>query len=120
MASKLESEVPFMVPTPRHKPQVNDELLPLTPPQSPPPEKHIDERSAEPSDLHIPDNYVQHTLQTVPPLPPVQFKNILHEIQWVSLLAVTVTPALAIYGAFTTKLRWETALFSVFWYFVTG
>ena len=92
--------------------------MPLTPPQSPPPATHS--TLDEPSDLHIPDNYVQHTLATVPALPPVQLKNILGEIQWVSFFALTLTPLFALYGAFTTKLHWQTALFSVFWYFVTG
>lgn len=115
MASTNE-QVPIAAPTPRHKETYNE--LPITPPQSPPPAKHLE--TEEPSDLHIPDNYVQHTLATVPPLPPVKFKDILSELQWVSCLALTVTPALAIYGAFTTQLKWQTALFSVFWYFVTG
>ena len=90
--------------------------MPLTPPQSPPPA----ERSLEPTDLHTPDNYVQHTLATVPALPPIQFKNIMNEIQWISVLALTVTPCIAIWGAFTTRLMWQTAVFSVLWYFVTG
>lgn len=105
-------------PTPRKFEPV---VTPLTPPQSPPPEKRtIDERSAEPADQHIPDNYVQHTLASVPPLPPIQFKHILKEVQWISFLALTITPMLSIYGAFTTTLKWQTFLFSVFWYFVTG
>ncbi|KAF8321747.1 hypothetical protein DL93DRAFT_2093707 [Clavulina sp. PMI_390] len=105
-------------PTPRKPGQAASSLndMPLTPPQSPPPA----ERSSEPADLHIPDNYVQHTLATVPPLPPIQFKNILKEIQWISVLAITVTPSLAIWGAVTTPLSTKTAAFSVFWYFVTG
>jgi stearoyl-CoA desaturase (Delta-9 desaturase) len=105
-------------PIPRKATPVINEM-PLTPPQSPPPEKRADNH-LEPSDIHIPDNYVQHTLATVPALPPIKLRNILKEIQWISFTALTVTPILAIYGAFTTKLRWETALFSVFWYYVTG
>ncbi|KAF8321746.1 delta9-fatty acid desaturase [Clavulina sp. PMI_390] len=105
-------------PTPRKpshgQPSLND--MPLTPPQSPPP----GERTYEPEDLHIPDNYVQHTLATVPPLPPIQLKNILQEIEWISVLALTVTPTVAIWGAFTTPLLAKTAALSVFWYFVTG
>ena len=53
-------------------------------------EKHADD--------NIPPNYVQHTLTTVKPLPPIQWKNILNEINWVSFLALTVVPILAIYG----------------------
>ena len=103
-------------PTPRKFEPV---VTPLTPPQSPPPEKRTqDERSAEAVD--IPDNYVQHTLAAVPPLPPIRLKNLLNEVQWISLFALTMTPLLSIYGGFTTTLKWQTFVFSVFWYFVTG
>lgn len=110
--------VDVAAPTPRKLAPAMSEM-PLTPPQSPPPEKRVDNRQ-EPSDLHIPDNYVQHTIATVPPLPPIKLRNILNEIQWISFTALTAVPIIALYGAFTTKLRWETALFSVFWYYVTG
>jgi len=73
-----------------------------------------------PADLNIPDNYVQHTLKTTKPLPPVTWGNLLENINWISLLALTLSPAVAIYGMFTTELCWKTAVFSVFWYFVTG
>lgn len=76
--------------------------------------------SSVPIDLNIPDNYVQHTLQTQPSLPPVTWANCLENITWISLLALTVTPALAVYGFYTTPLLWKTFWFSVFWYFVTG
>lgn len=90
--------------------------MPLTPPQSPPP----NERSLEPSDLHIPDNYVQHTLTTVPPLPPVQWKDFASELEWISVLALTLPPALSIYALAYVPIGWKTAAFAVFWYFVTG
>ncbi|TRM59538.1 hypothetical protein BD626DRAFT_550141 [Schizophyllum amplum] len=74
----------------------------------------------EPSDLNIPDNYVQHTLKTVKALPPVTWSNLLQNLNWISLGLLTATPLIGIWGMFTTPLRWETAVFSVFWYFVTG
>ncbi|KZO98577.1 delta9-fatty acid desaturase [Calocera viscosa TUFC12733] len=73
-----------------------------------------------PSDVNIPDNYVEHTLATTKELPPITLNNWWKELNYVSTIVLTVTPCLAIYGIFTTKLVWQTALFSVFWYFVTG
>lgn len=117
MATSYGKDVEGIVaPKPRKAGQSALNDMPLTPPQSPPP----GERSSEPADLHIPDNYVQHTLTTVPPLPPIQFKNILNELQWISVLAITITPTIAIWGAMHTTLKWQTAVFAVFWYFVTG
>ncbi|KAG8733430.1 hypothetical protein FRC11_006317 [Ceratobasidium sp. 423] len=78
------------------------------------------EREVLPADLNIPDNYVQHTLETTKPLPPVTLKNWWKELNYLNCVLVGVTPLIALYGAFTTKLQWQTALFSVFWYFVTG
>jgi stearoyl-CoA desaturase (delta-9 desaturase) len=40
-------------------------------------------------------------------------------IRWFNLAVLALTPAFAIYGAFTTKLTYETALLSAFYYFVT-
>jgi stearoyl-CoA desaturase (delta-9 desaturase) len=78
-------------------------------------------REAElPADINIPDNYVDHTLKNTKPLPPVTWNNFLRELNYLSLAILTITPSVALYGAFTTKLRWETAAFAVFYYFVTG
>ena len=62
-----------------------------------------------PSDLDIPDNYVTKTLNAQKHLPPLTYKNILQNIEWISLLALTVTPALTIYGICTTN--WNTKTF---------
>ncbi|KAF8610092.1 delta 9-fatty acid desaturase protein [Ceratobasidium sp. AG-I] len=78
------------------------------------------ERDIVPADMNIPDNYVQHTLETTKPLPPVTLQNWWKELNYLNCALVGVTPLIALYGAFTTKLQWQTALFSVFWYFVTG
>lgn len=41
-------------------------------------------------------------------------------IRWVSFLALTITPALTIYGVFNVKWNTYTAVWSVLYYFVTG
>ncbi|KAH8830084.1 delta 9-fatty acid desaturase [Flagelloscypha sp. PMI_526] len=73
-----------------------------------------------PDDLSVPANYVQHTLKTEKALPPIQFKNILSEISWISTLLLTLTPAIGIVGALTTPLKWQTAVFAVGYYYFTG
>lgn len=73
-----------------------------------------------PDDLNVPNNYVSHTLKTQKPLPPVTWDNFLTEVNWLNVGILTLTPIFGIIGAYTTKLRWETALFAVFYYYVTG
>ena len=73
-----------------------------------------------PADINIPDNYVDYTLKNTKPLPPVSWNNWWKELNYLSLAILTITPSIALYGAFTTKLRWETAIFATFYYFVTG
>jgi stearoyl-CoA desaturase (delta-9 desaturase) len=63
-----------------------------------------------PSDADIPDNYVSATIAKQKYLPPVTWSNLLSNIQWISFLAITVTPSVAIYGMFTTGFNWKTAL----------
>lgn len=74
----------------------------------------------EPVDLRIPDNYVQATLDKQTVLPPVTLATLLDNIQWVSFLALTVTPALGIYGFATHTLQLKTFLWAVGYYFMTG
>lgn len=66
------------------------------------------------------DDYVSRILQSQPPLPPIQWKNLLSEIQWVSAIALTITPILAIYGMFTTQLQLKTFIWAAIYYFITG
>ncbi|PBK77537.1 delta 9-fatty acid desaturase protein [Armillaria solidipes] len=73
-----------------------------------------------PIDLNIPDNYVQHTLTTTKPLPPITLSNILNEINWLSFIILTSTPIMGVIGAYYTSLRWETAIWAVVYYFITG
>ncbi|MCO5599813.1 hypothetical protein L7F22_053920 [Adiantum nelumboides] len=97
----------------------------LSPPQS------EDESTGAPSvpqpkkksafaDGDIPDDYVTRTLEREPALPPVEWKNILNEIQWVSFIVLTSTPLLAVYGLFTTHLTWKTFAWSIAYYFFSG
>ena len=41
-------------------------------------------------------------------------------INWVSTIALVTTPILAVYSFFKVPLCWQTALWSVIYYFVTG
>lgn len=66
------------------------------------------------------DNFVRKVLAKEKPLPAITLGSLLQNIQWVSTLALTIVPMLAIYGAFTTPVRWQTALWSVLYYFFTG
>ncbi|KAI0070752.1 delta 9-fatty acid desaturase [Panus rudis PR-1116 ss-1] len=95
-----------------------------TPPLTPPMKKSQlakDEKdSSKPVDIDVPDNYVQWTLKNSKELPPITIHNVLQNINWISFLVLTVTPAIAIYGAFHVKLTWQTALWSVIYYFITG
>jgi hypothetical protein len=74
----------------------------------------------EPADANIPDNYVSWTLKNQKALPPVRWDNLLQELNWLNVSILTIPPLLAIYGLSNVRLRWETALFAVFYYFVTG
>ncbi|KAI0342323.1 delta9-fatty acid desaturase [Trametopsis cervina] len=73
-----------------------------------------------PADIDLPDNYVSWSLKSQKPLPPITMNNLLQNIQWVSFLVLTITPSLALYGALTVKLHWQTAVWSVIYYFITG
>lgn len=68
----------------------------------------------------IPDNYVAHTLKNVEPLPPVGWHNFWSELVWFHVAALTLTPIIGIVGAIYTPLCWQTALFSVFYYYYTA
>ena len=82
------------------------------------PSKLVDE--SVPVDLNIPDNYVQHTLKTTKPLPPVTWSNWTSELDYLNVAILTLTPFVGLVGAYFTKLRWETCLFAIFYYYVTG
>jgi stearoyl-CoA desaturase (delta-9 desaturase) len=92
----------------------------FTPPTTPP--KSNPELNPEhiPADIDIPNNYVSHTLKTQKALPPLTWDNWYRELNWLNVGILILSPIFGLFGAYHTKLRWETALFSVFYYFVTG
>lgn len=102
----------------------------LSPPLTPPPKEALEltdplapkpfEPQTIPSDINIIDDYVSHTLRTQKPLPPIGWHNWWKELNWVSLPILTITPMIALWGAFNVKLRWETLVWSVIYYFITG
>ncbi|KAH9852508.1 delta 9-fatty acid desaturase protein [Lenzites betulinus] len=73
-----------------------------------------------PSDIDIPDNYVAYTLKTQKEQPPVGWHNWWKELNYLSCAVLTVTPSIAIWGFLNVPLKWQTAVFSVFYYFFTG
>lgn len=66
------------------------------------------------------DNYVRKVLSKEKPLPPITWRNLHRNIQWISTLALTIVPLLSLYGALTTPLKWQTAVWSVIYYYFTG
>ena len=66
--------------------------------------------TSTPSDEDIPDNYVTATIAKQKYLPPVTWKNLIWNIQWISFLAITITPCIALYGFFTTPLNRYTVI----------
>ena len=73
-----------------------------------------------PADQNIPDNYVQWVLKNQKELPPITWQTLLSEIKWLDFSILTITPAIALWGIFNVNLRWETAVWSVIYYFITG
>lgn len=68
----------------------------------------------------VPKNYAEHILRTTEPLPPVKWSHLLQEVQWISFSVIFGLPVLGIIGASYVNLRWETFLWSVAYYFLTG
>ncbi|KAJ7062300.1 delta 9-fatty acid desaturase [Mycena amicta] len=67
------------------------------------------------------ENYVAHRIKTAKSRPPITtWQNLAGEIYWFHLILLTGVPTIGFIGAWYTPLRWETALFSVFYYFYTG
>lgn len=101
------------------------EIAALSPPLSPKSEKQeLNEKSDMsdvPADINIPDNYVQYTLKHTKPKPPVTWDNFWSELNYINVAVLTVTPGIAIWGLVSgVPLRWQTVLFSVFYYYLTG
>ncbi|KAI0034196.1 delta 9-fatty acid desaturase protein [Vararia minispora EC-137] len=71
-------------------------------------------------DLQAQDNFVEHILKNTTSRPPITFSNVLSEINYLNLIILTAIPALSVYGACTTELRWETTVWSMLYYLITG
>lgn len=121
LTPSLERDQADMIPSPAIK---SADSPPLSPTQSPV-DKVPSASKAEttglaqihpmkptdtPSDLYIPDNYVSDTIAKTKYLPPVTWRNLIYNIQWISFLAITITPSIAIYGMFTTNFNRNTAI----------
>lgn len=68
----------------------------------------------------IDDSYVHKALAREKSLPPITWSNFHKNIQWVSFFALTLVPALTIYGLCTTQLTKATLAWSILYYFFTG
>jgi stearoyl-CoA desaturase (delta-9 desaturase) len=66
------------------------------------------------------DNYLERTLRREKPLPPITWRTFHKEINVVSTIALTLVPALALYGALTTPLLRQTLIWAVVYYYFTG
>ncbi|KAI0292881.1 delta9-fatty acid desaturase [Russula brevipes] len=91
-----------------------------TPATQNPSERKDGKAKEDPADMHIPDNYVEDTLKNSKPLPPITWGNWWKELNYLSVAILTLSPSIAIYGGLSTKLRWQTAAFAIFYYFFTG
>ncbi|EJD54738.1 hypothetical protein AURDEDRAFT_110242 [Auricularia subglabra TFB-10046 SS5] len=98
----------------------DDERAALTPPLTPPRAELPLPAASKQSAYEMPENYVEHTLKTTKALPPITWKNFYKELNWLSLGIVTITPSIAIHGAYTTPITRYTAIWSVIYYFITG
>lgn len=101
----------------------------LTPPITPklnadttsqPSKKFIDDPEHVPADVNIPDNYVSYTLKHQKSLPPLGWDNWYTELNWLHVAILAGTPVIGLVGAYYTPLRWETAVWSVVYYYMTG
>lgn len=62
--------------------------------------------------FQVPDNYVTRTVENMKMLPPVTWRTLHKNIQWISFLALTIPPALAFYGLATTPVQLKTFIWS--------
>ncbi|KAI0058134.1 hypothetical protein BV25DRAFT_1902258 [Artomyces pyxidatus] len=67
----------------------------------------------------VQDNYVSHILKTTEPLPPVTASNWWKELNHLNIAILGLPHIITLYGLFTTRLRPQTAIFAVAYYFFT-
>lgn len=89
----------------------------MSAPAPTPPVNTIDPESEH---FVVSQNYVTRTVDNMTMLPPITWKNLLSNIQWISFTALTVPPAMALYGLFTLELNRKTIIWAVIYYFMTG
>jgi stearoyl-CoA desaturase (delta-9 desaturase) len=83
-------------------------------------DKIIEDPEHIPADNNIPDNYVAYTLKNQKPLPPITWDNWYKELNWLHFAILAGAPVVGFVGAYHTRLRWETAVWSVAYYYMTG
>jgi stearoyl-CoA desaturase (Delta-9 desaturase) len=66
------------------------------------------------------NNYVQRTLLNEPEKPAISWSNWYTEVNWPQATLLCAEPLIALYGLLTTAFVWQTAAFTVLWYFLTG
>ena len=89
-------------------------------PKSVDPSQFVADPDHSPADANIPDNYVSYTLKHQKALPPVTWENLFENLNWLHVAILGLTPVLGFAGACVTRLRWETAVWSVVYYYMTG
>lgn len=62
--------------------------------------------------FQVPENYVTRTVENMKMLPPVTLSNLHQNIQWISFLALTIPPSMAIYGLCTQTMQLKTFIWS--------
>lgn len=68
----------------------------------------------------IRNNYVRRTLLNEPELPEITWSNWYKHVNWPQATLLCVEPFIALYGLWTTAFVWQTTIFSLIWYFLTG
>lgn len=66
------------------------------------------------------DNYVDYTLRTTKPLPPITLSTLHKELNYLSCAVLTITPLAGIIGACYVNLQWKTAVWAFVYYLMTG
>ncbi|CAK5271149.1 unnamed protein product [Mycena citricolor] len=74
---------------------------------------------AEPNSPEV-KSYVAHLIKNSKSRQAVSWTNWMGEVIWFHAILLTLVPLFGAIGAYYTPLRWETALFSVAYYFYTG
>ncbi|CAF2801816.1 unnamed protein product [Rotaria sp. Silwood2] len=80
----------------------------------------INEEQEEEEEDFIKNNYVARTLLNETSLPPIIWSNWYKEVNWPQATLLCLEPFIALYGLFTTSFVWQTAVFTLLWYFLTG